>query len=181
MIALLHHFVTTALLRFLEYKKSQGRDYGDAAKQEHDIRIFNQSKGLISEQEIINFLSNLYGSHSYRLQDFVRIADYAEFHKKPENEYIHEELKSSALKMSNAILNLVRWCSYQFFVHPRHQRGDNSWCHMQPRLNVDLEGAGSIESMKQYDDLAEELNTLIEDVELSYKEYRRTIKDKCYV
>ncbi|MGK2872416.1 MAG: hypothetical protein ACSLFL_09190 [Alphaproteobacteria bacterium] len=178
-LALLYHLITTALLRFLAYKQSQGSNNGDAAKQEHDIKIFNQSKGQISEQEIVNFLSNLYGSHSYKIWDFAKISDYADFLNKPENEFIHEELKSSALKMSDAILKLVRWCSYQFFVHPRDQRGDDSWCHMQPRLNVDM--GGSIETMNQYDDLAEELNTLIDDVESSYREYRHTIKNKCYV
>lgn len=180
-IALIYHFATTALLEFLTFKSSQSVNTHDREKRDHDKRVFKQSQTQMSEQEIMNFLGILSGSHNYKGKAFARIADYAEFHKKPANQFIFEELRSSSNLMSTSILELVHWCSYKFFEYPENQKNEDCWYCMQPNLNMDRGGSYSPESQRKYDELTETLNSLILDVESKYIEYRRSVKLKCYI
>lgn len=152
----------------------------DSAKLNHDIEIFNQSKNIVSEDAFSNFLDTLYGDHSYRDKLFSQICDYGDFFKKPENKFITKELKDSAQRMSDAISILTDWCATHFFVFPEYQKGENLKFCMQPELNIDR-GSRNEGSFKLYDKLTKELNEMITSTDTSYKEYRQSIKEKCFL
>ena len=63
-----------------------------------------------------------------------------------------------------------------FFVYPETQTGEYIKLCMHPNWNVDRGGHGDPEDLKKYDEAAEKLRELSNNVTRSYKNYRQAMK-----
>lgn len=148
----------------------------------HDLEIFQQSDEILTEEKLGRILGILFGGHEYREQDFEIIAKFGEFAQKTKNQYLNSQINEKYNQFAFNINELINFLVHKFFIYPEKQDYENARFCMQPDLNPDRGNLGfHPEYIGIYDKLTEDLNTILRNVEQSYIEYRKTIKENLFV
>lgn len=175
---LIYHLISNSLLKFVEYKNKENTESG---KHKHDVKIFENSKTILTEKNLNYFLYSLLSDHSYVTKESRELHNYSEYHSTQESEYIDKELRDVSIKMSKAIDSLLSWMSVNFWVYPNKQPVGNMRLCMHPQLNMDREGDGKPEDFIQYDKHTDNLTDLSNNVTNAYTEYRKLVKHKLFI
>jgi len=177
-VGLVYHFATTSLF---QYSKSITDSEKNIQRNTHDRQIFEESIKILTEEELASYLDWLANDHSYRENAADKVAGYHDYHAKPKNRFINEDLNSAALNMVRALGEILSWTSLNFWVYPENQKRENTRFCMHPELNLDRQGHGTPEQMQMYDELTKTLNELIRDVSDTYTSYRKKIKEQLFI
>ncbi|HEX5507461.1 MAG TPA: hypothetical protein VFX37_03060 [Pseudolabrys sp.] len=154
---------------------------GQDKKIEHDKTLATKFRTIFPEPSKQKITSDLLNQHAYwdiqsnQLADAIVYLDSAEAH------FLLEELQLHAKAFVQATASLLEFLGYKFFVHPRDQRKPPIYFAMQPSLNVDREGDGSLEQMQKYDKLTEDLEGLVAAMSNTYDALIRAFHEKLFV
>ncbi|HEY0428424.1 MAG TPA: hypothetical protein VGC76_11640 [Pyrinomonadaceae bacterium] len=148
----------------------------------HDLEIFKQSDELLPEENLERILGKIFGSHQYRDNDFIFIGNFIEFAEKKKNQYLDEEINEAYNQLTDNLNKLAYFLGMKFFIYPDNQKSENMSFCMQPDLNPDRGMLGlDPEYSGIYSKLTDELNILLRDVQQSYTEYRRAVKENLVI
>lgn len=148
----------------------------------HDLQIFQQADEILPEENLERLLGNLYGSHACKDSDFILIGNFIEYARKEKNKYLDDRINEKYNQFLNNLSKLDSFLGLEFFIYPDNQKSDNWRFCMQPDLNPDRgRDAFNPKYAGVYDKLTNELNTLLMNVQQSYKEYRRGVKENLAV
>jgi hypothetical protein len=143
---------------------------------EHDIKIFNQSNEILTEQklsDIANF--HLFGGHSIVNEDFFMLTRWCGFFEKTGNQYLDKRLIIENQKLLNDLDQLTDFIATNFFTI-RGQSPSNKNQYLKPDWNPDRGDDPSPEKMARYNEYAEKLNDMTRKVLKQYSGYRFAIK-----
>lgn len=147
---------------------------------EHDKNIFTEANEILNEQDLEYILDNLYGDHSIRFNKSLKLSQFWRFFEKESNQYLNDELRIKSKTLSELLGELTGFIGLNFFVFPENQTTENLKLCMHPGFNLDR-GFPSEEQSALYGQYTNQLNDLIQVVDKSYKEYRKTVKRILYL
>ena len=143
---------------------------------EHDIKIFNQSDEILTEQKLSDIASfHLLGNHSIVNDDFHILTRWCTFFEKTGNQYLDKKIARENQKLLNELSQLTDFVATNFFTI-REQNPSNKSQYLKPDWNIDRGDDPSPEKMARYNEYAKELNDLTRKVIKQYSEYRLAIK-----
>ena len=143
---------------------------------EHDIKIFNQSNEILTEQklsDIANF--HLLGNHSIANDDFFLLTSWCNFFEQAGNQYLDKRISKESQKLLEALDQLTNFVAMNFFTI-RDQNPDNENKYLKPDWNPDWEGELGSENVSRYKEYAKELKDMTRKAIKQYSEYRLTVK-----
>lgn len=177
-VALCYHVITNSLQKFVQAQQDRRRM---ALELEHDRRIFAQGTAFASEDDLFGCLSDLWGDHSFQMQELRKLKKFLRYLDKPEKKYLDASIQKGADQFATDLQELIDWVSTRFFVFPEGQVSDNVRLCMQPDWNVDRSASCSSEDIRKYDDLTRELDRRVEAVRKAYKGYRSIVKQRLVI
>jgi hypothetical protein len=140
---------------------------------EHDKKLASQVRSIFPEIQKQKLTSDLLAQHAYwstqgnSLAEVIRFLDSAEAH------FLNMELQKHAKHFVDMSAELLRFMAYKFFVYPKEQIKEPLMFAMQPGLNVDREGDGSLEQDTKYTELESKLDGHVQKMSDSYDELIR--------
>jgi hypothetical protein len=144
---------------------------------EHDIRVFKVSDGLMPESFLERFLCCLETNHSYRESMFEPVKALERRLEEEHARFLSPKLDGLAGDLRDAFDNLHNFLAHRFFVYPQHAHFEDANFSMQPCWNRDSsEWNGDPNSTEYYDDLSTELFARTETVRTAYRKFRRAVK-----
>ncbi len=143
---------------------------------EHDVRIFNQSDELLSEQKLSDVAQfHLLGNHSIADDDFFILTKWCNFFKQTGNQYLEKNINKENQKLVDDLFQLTNFIGYNFFTI-RGQNPHNKNQYLKPDWNVDRGDNPSPEKIEKYFEYAKELENLAKKAIEQYSKYRLSIK-----
>jgi hypothetical protein len=140
---------------------------------EHDRQLAARVRETFPERQKQKLTSDLLNAHAYWdtqsncLSDAIHYLDSAEAH------FLDEVLRQRAREFAEAGAELSKFMGYKFFVYPKESRDRPLMFAMQPNLNVDREGNGSVVQQDKYDVLTDELDSHVNKMSATYDELIR--------
>lgn len=151
----------------------------DAEVLEHDRAVFSTADAILSETHLRHFLYEVEADHSYTRADITPIGSFIAYFALESNGYILDELCRAARVLATALNDLSAFLALNFFVYPSgqklHPETGFRFC-MYPELNIDRGGRGNPGDAARYGRYASKLQELVEQTEIAYLDYRRTVK-----
>lgn len=154
-----------------------GSQLNDSHRQEvieHDRKLAARVREIFPEPHKQKLTSDLLNAHAYWdtqsncLGDAINFLDSAEAH------FLDEVLRQRAKEFADAGAELSKFMGYKFFVYPKERRDRPLMFAMQPNLNVDREGNGSVEQQDKYDALTDESDAHVNKMSATYDELIRS-------
>jgi hypothetical protein len=143
----------------------------------HDCGIFERSRAVMSEIQLMDFLDGLQTDDSYTRKGIEPIQGFQYFFKETGNHYLMPILGEKTKYLIKSMQKLCAFLYQHFFVYPPHfvTKDDCQLC-LYPELNVDRNGNGIPEEMARYSKFQEQLDEQCSVVRAVYKDYRGEIK-----
>ena len=142
---------------------------------EHDIRIFNQSNEILSEQELSGIANFELGGNKIRDDDYSKLAKWYSFFEQTGNRYLDGKISKENKKLVDALSQLTDFIGLNFFTIIG-QNPNNGFQYLKPDWNPDYGNDPSPEKMAKYREYSKELYVLTEQVLKQYSEYRLAVK-----
>jgi len=152
-----------------------------AKRDAHDLEIFRQSDAVMTEEFLERFFSCLYGDHSYKNSQAQTAENFCRFANKEKNQYLNQQINSKFNQLAENLNELNDFLGIKFSVFPKEQSYEDTRFCMEPEICLDRGTQLSEEGFKIYDELTEELNTIIQKVRGSYANYRKSVKENLFV
>lgn len=154
------------LMRWYEQKKQTN---------EHDIRIFNQSNEVLSEQELSGIANLELGGNKIRDDDYSKLAKWCRFFDQTGNQYLDRKIFKENKKLVEALVQLTHFIGLNFFTIIG-RNPNNDFQYLKPDWNPDYGNDPSPEKLAKYREYSQELDVLTEQVLRRYSEYRLAVK-----
>jgi len=143
---------------------------------EHDIKIFNQSNEILTEQNLSDIASShLLSNHSIGDDHFYKLTRWCTFFQQIGNRYLDKKIASENQKLLNELNQLTDFIGFNFFTI-KEQNPNNKNQYLKPDWNQDYADDPSPEKMPKYDEYAKELENLTMKVIKQYSKYRLAVK-----
>jgi excisionase family DNA binding protein len=142
----------------------------DAIRQ-HDIGIFQKSDSIMSELQVRAMLWRIKHEQRFGIADHSMIFNFVCYFHFRGNNYIEEKLRDARDKLWDSFEELNLFLQLKFEVFK--QRGLFKDKIYILRNHPDVHG---MEQITEYDTLETELKRVIESAEVTYNEYRDTVK-----
>ncbi len=143
---------------------------------EHDVKIFNQSNEILTEQklsDIANF--HLLADHSIFNDDFFRLTEWCRFFEQTGNQYLDKRINKENQRLLDDLDRLTNFIATNFFTI-RGQSSANKSQYLKPDWNPDRGDDPSPEKMARYNQYAKELLDLTRKAIGQYSVYRLAVK-----
>ena len=142
---------------------------------EHDIKIFNQSNEILTEQKLSDIAGfQLLSNHSIRDDDYFILTKWCRFFEQTGNQYLDKKISNENQKLLDHLLQLTDFIGLNFFTI-REQNPNNKSQYLKPDWNPDRGDDPSPEKMAKYKEYAKELEALTRKATEQYSEYRLAI------
>ncbi len=145
-------------------------------RDDHDVKIFQESDLIFSEEQLSVGLSNLFGGHYYRDNFINSLNEFYNYLVKRKNQYLNQNLLNVTEELLSSLRELEQFLAYNFFDYPPNQLTENMRFCLYPDLCIDRGGRVNPGDMKLYDSHVEKLNDVNKKAWESYVNYRREIK-----
>jgi hypothetical protein len=162
---------------YLLYKRDQQWKSEDSARAEtnrqalivkHDKELASRLREIFPEGEKQVLRSNLLNQHAYWDTQSGKLMQAVLFVESAEAHFLEKEVQKRAKDFAEASGSLLHFMAYKFFVYPQDQRTSPIRFVMQPNLNADRDGDGSVEQDRKYDALTEQLEAHVEQMSDAY-------------
>jgi hypothetical protein len=157
----------------LQAAKASDRSGREQQIIEHDKKLASQFRSIFPEVQKQKLTADLLAQHAYwstqgnSLAEVIRFLDSADAH------FLNIELQKHVKHFADMSAELLRFMAYKFFVYPKEQTKEPLMFAMQPGLNVDREGDGSLEQDTKYTELESKLDGHVQKMSDSYDELIR--------
>lgn len=154
---LLYHFGIVYIESFTSRfnAASNAKTLEDARK--HDCEIAIRFREAFIENDKDTIVRRLHNQDACLRSDINNLDTWYDFLVSVETIYIDPEVNSASKTLAESIAVLRDFIAYKFFDYPKRQQADNTQFVLQPSLNCDLEGNGSLEQQEKYSNLQVEL------------------------
>src|SRR5574341_927216 len=143
---------------------------------EHDVKIFNQSNEILTEQKLSDILNfHLLSNHSIDDDDFHMLTRWCRFFEQTGDQYLDRRINKENQELVDDLFRLTDFIGHNFFTI-RGQNPNNKNQYLKPDWNPERGDDPSPEKVAKYDEYAKELETLSKEVIKQYPEYRLAIK-----
>lgn len=148
---------------------------------EHDKKIFENYRSVLSEEELLNVLEQIGNLHMYWSSCGTKFSNATTYLLAPSTQFATAVIKSSAHEFATKLNQLHHFLGHHFSEHNSPQTGDLCF-RLYPDLNMDTATLPpTAEQSQKYDDYADQLIQLIDEVENSYKKFRSVVKQSLAV
>lgn len=171
-LGLAYHMANTGFYDFLKNNEIRVRK---EQERNHDLEIFRGARLILSDQQIEDFVHTLQCDHSYYMDKFDRIENFARFLALTSNRFLTPSVATATERFLAAWSEVGSFLSH-FIVFPNNQTEPPFRLCMTPGLNMDREGDGSTEQVDKYDGLASELERVLDTLIVEYRTLRSEIK-----
>ncbi len=145
---------------------------------EHDMRIFNQSNEILTEQKLSDVAGfHLLSDHSIGNADYSALTKWCRYFEQIGNQYLDTKINKENQKLVDSLIQLTDFIGFNFFPI-QGQNPDNNNQYLKPDWNPDYADDPSPEKMAKYDKYAKELEALTKKVVKQYSEYRLSVKQR---
>ena len=146
---------------------------------EHDIKIYNQSNEILSEEKLLNIANFEVGAskHAIRYDNYSLLENWCTFFERAGNQYLDKQTREQSKRLRASFLILIKFIRLNF-SEIKHQNPNNENIYLRPDLNPDYEDNATEEQFAEWKEFARELDTLIDEVLDQYSKYRETVKKK---
>jgi len=143
---------------------------------EHDIKIFNQSNEIVTEEKL-SFIAEfrLLGNHSIPDDDYFILTKWCRFFEQTGNHYLDKKIRKENQKLLDDLFQLTNFIGFNFFTIVG-QNPNNKNQYLKPDWNPDRGNDPSPEKIAKYSEYAKELEVLTIKTIKQYSEYRLAIK-----
>ena len=148
---------------------------------EHDIKLFNKSNEILSEEKLMNFIHRLERDDSYLQIQLEKNLKFIDFHEKESNQYLSKDINIKCNNLISSLNDLGMFLATYFFQYPPKAIDQETQYCLYPDLNIDRKGNGSEQDLEAYLSYQEKLYNLTENVSKDYREYRRSIKNILHI
>ena len=143
---------------------------------EHDIRIFNQSNEILTEQKLTDIANfGLLGKHAIRDDDYSILTKWCRFFYQKGNQYLNRKIHKENEKLVDSLVQLTEFIGLNFFTIIG-QNPNNNFQYLKPDWNPDYADDPSPEKRSKYDEYAKKLKSLTINAVQQYTFYRFAIK-----
>ncbi|ADV86368.1 Uncharacterised protein [Vibrio vulnificus] len=148
-------------------------------KELHDKLIFEQLNDIVEEDALNHILSNLRSDHSIYRNSNQSIRDFIVKATSSSSSFVCKDISEKTASLCEALTEFIYFVDEHFDTYPYTQPQDNYRMCLAPQLNCDR--AGSWSDSAAYGQLAGEMEQAVNAVKLSYKVWRKIVKEKLYV
>jgi hypothetical protein len=140
---------------------------------EHDRKLSARIREIFPEPQKQKLTSDLLNAHLYWDSQSNCLGEAINFLDSAETHFLDEVLRQRAKQFADAGAELLKFMAYKFFVYPKERLDRPLMFAMQPSLNIDREGDGSVEQQDKYDALTDELDANVNRMSAAYDELIR--------
>ncbi len=177
-LGLLYNLLSKTISQYIEYKQSHNIENKKVA---HDLKIFNESLEILTEQQLENYFYKLLNDHSYNINEDISLTKYSSYLSSQENQFINKKIKNTALDLVISLNKLLHFTALNFWKFPITQNSENTRYCMHPEKNIDRGGYGDKKDDEFYMTASTELTTLSNKTKELYDAYRNIIKHEIYI
>lgn len=174
--------LTNIALKFIDFKeckyKNQEQKNDLLNKINHDKDVFIKFDKIISEEKLNSFLNYIRTNDAMMSNHTVMLEDSLVFLKMQKNNFLICEIDESKKILISALDDFLRFHCEKFDMWPYNQTGDIYRTCLAPTLNVDR--GGKWENGGKYDLLVNEMLSKLSNLEISYNEFRSSIKNNIF-
>ena len=172
-LALIYHLLNAGIYDALRNQSQRERS---TLEIEHDRKIFMNADAILPEQQLEWFLHQIETDHSYRLSQTTKLDKFCQALVGVGETFVRPGLHEKTGELLRAISELRDFIGLKFFVYPEKQSGDDFRLCMMPAWNCDRGANPTYENLNKYDNLSDELLSLVDKVRSAYKDYRLAVK-----
>ena len=150
---------------------------------EHDVKIFNQSNRIISEQKLSELIElDLLDDHSIINEDIESLINWCMFFEQTGNQYIDKSINKANQKLLDRVNQLTDFISFNS-AKSRFQDPRGAIRDLKPHWKPDHDNHSNSDSVPseyvaKYEELVRDLRSLTSKVKHQYSEYRLTVKQR---
>jgi len=150
---------------------------------EHDVKIFNQSNKIISEQKLSEIIDlDLEDDHSINNNDLELLRNWCMFFEQTGNQYIDKRIAKANRKMLTTLKRLTDYVSFNS-ARSKFQDPRSGIRELRPDWDRDHDFHSTsdvmpLEYVTKYEEMAGELRATTSKVRNQYYEYRLTVKQR---
>jgi hypothetical protein len=140
---------------------------------DHDRQLASRMRLLFPENRKQKLVEDLSAQHAYWSTQANSLEEAVHFLASAEACFLTVDLQKLANRFVETSGELLEFVAYKFFVYPKSQIKEPLMFAMQPGLNIDREGDGSLEQQEKYEKLVKELDERVQKMSESYNELIR--------
>lgn len=144
---------------------------------EHDVKIFNQSDEILTEQRLFDIVNyHLLSDHSMDRDEIDELMRWLRFFDKVGNQYLDKKLITQSKKLFHNLDQFTDFIGHNFFTI-KGQNSNNNYRYLRPDWNFDrAEGIVDSNKSNKYDECARQLGELANKTLEQYSRYRLDVK-----
>ena len=149
---------------------------------QHDSDIFNKSNAILSERKLADILNWLQTNKFYFDDQSSDIKGYLMFFEEEGNQFISKSLLRKSKLLQESMNKLFDFLVQHFFSEPSSiQSSANFKYFLYPELDPGRHTRVPAEDAKIYFSCLKQLDEIINDVRIAYREYRIAVKKQLYI